>query len=257
MKTLILSMSPRNSFSASMYFSKILKFFMESGEVEILQVKTNKQYLNLESKLDKVDNLVFVTPVYVDTIPSTVLDKLVKIENYSKDKNLNLNIYTLINCGFYESSHCELAQKTFKLFCDKCNFNFKGGLSIGSGVMVAFIRTLIPIGIFITIFETLLIGIFTFINTGSLTFNDLLHFPSSLVVQTILYILWSMGLFINSFKLSRQIDANKTSNVIYTGLWFCPRFLFVIIASIYWIIASIFWYKGKFWDLLKEPNIKC
>ena len=254
MKTLILSMSPRKSFSASMYYSKVLKFFMNKGEVELLELKTQKQYLELESKLDTIDNLVFVTPVYVDTIPSTVLDKLVKLENYSKGKNLNLNIYTITNCGFYESSQCELAQKTFKIFCEKCGFNFKGGLALGAGVMLAFIRTLIPIGIVITLIETLFLAIFALINTGLVTYSDLLHFPSTLVVQTVLYILWSMGLFINSFRMAKNVNSSKDMDIIYTGLWFCPRFMFVIIASIYWIIASVFWYRGKFWRLLKEPK---
>ena len=254
MKTLILTMSPRKSFSASMYYSKVLKFFMKKGEAEILELKTQKQYLDLERQLDSVDNLVFVTPVYVDTLPSTVLEKLVKIEDFAKDKNLKINVYAITNCGFYEGEQCELAQKTFETWCLKCGFNFYGGLGIGAGVMVAFIRTLIPIGIFITLLETLIFAVLAFVNTGIITVNDIIHFPSAFVVQMILYILWSMGLFVNSFKMAKNVAVSKEMGINYTGLWFCPRFLFVIIASTYWMIASVFWYRGEFWRILKEPK---
>ena len=254
MKTLIITMSPRKSFSASMYYSKVLKTFMKKGTCEILELKTNKQYNEIIVKLSEVDNVVFVTPVYVDTIPSTVLEKLVKIENYVKENPIKLNVYTITNCGFYEGTQCKLANKTFKLWCKKCGFNYKGGMSIGAGVMVAFIRTLIPIGIGITLCEYLLFTIISIINNGVINIGEVIHFPVTLVVHIILYILWSMGLFINSFKMSKKVSKNKNMDNIYTGLWFCPRFMFVIIASIYWILASIFWYKGKFWNMLKEPK---
>ena len=255
MKTLILTMSPRKSFSASMYYSKVLKFFMKKGEVEVFELKTQKQYLELEKKLECVDNLVFATPVYVDTIPSTVLDMLVKLEKFFNEKQINMNVYTIINCGFYESEQCKLAQETFKTWCSKCNLNFKGGLSLGSGVMLAFIRTLIPIGIAITILETLIFAIISLVSTGTITLESITHFPYTLVIQTGLYLLWSMGLFVNSYKMAKTVSKSNEMGLVFTGLWFCPRFMFVIIASIYWIIASIIWYRGDFWRLLKEPKI--
>ena len=254
MKTLILSMSPRRSFSASMYYSKLLKLGIKNHEVELLELKTPRQYSVVEKQLSEVDNIVFVTPVYVDTIPSTVLDKLVKIENYVQDKDIKLNIYALTNCGFYEGEQCDLAQKTFKIWSKRCGFEFKGGLGIGAGVMLAFIRTLIPIGIIITLFEFLFFAIYALITTGTITFNDVIHTPMTLIVQTALYFLWSTGLFINLFKMAKKIEKQSKMGIVYTTLWFCPRFLFVIIASIYWIIASIFWYRGNFLKLLKEPE---
>ena len=256
MKTLILSMSPRKSFSASMYYSRMLKFFMRKGTVELQELKTQKQYLSVLDKLDEIDNLVLVSPVYVDTIPSTVLEKLVKLEEYTKDKKLNINLYTITNCGFYEPQQGELAQKTFENWSEKCNFNFKGGLSIGAGVMLAFIRTLIPIGIVLTLIETIIFGLIALFTNGTITINDLLHVSTTLLVHIVLYILWSIGLFIASFKMAKEVNKSKQMGIKYVTLWFCPRFMFVIIASIYWIIASIFWYKGKFWRILKEPNIK-
>ncbi|MEG0156719.1 MAG: hypothetical protein RR626_08780 [Anaerovoracaceae bacterium] len=245
MKTIIITLSPRKSFSTSAYFSKVLAFFMAKGEVSILEVKTLKQYLALEAQLDQIDNLVCVTPVYVDTIPSTVLDILEKIERAVSGKSLSLNVYALTNCGFYEGEQCALALNTFNLWCKRCGFTFRGGLGIGAGVMVGFIRTLIPIGIAITLIELLVRAATSLIEP---------FFPWGLVIQTVLYLLWSMGMFVHTFKMAKKVEKGETMGCSYTQIWFCPRFLFVPIASLYWLLASMIWYRGAFWRLHKAPK---
>ncbi len=254
MKTLILSLSPRKSFSTSLYFSRILKFFMTKGEVSILELKTQKQYNELEKMLEHVDNLVFATPVYVDALPSTVLDRLVQIERYAQGKNLSVNVYALTNCGFYEGDQCQLALNTLAIWSKKCGFSYKGGLGIGAGVMVGFIRTLIPIGIVITLLEILIRAVICLVGgnfTATAIFNH--FFPYTLVIQTVLYLLWSTGLFVNIFRLANFVQSGTSMKVKFTSIWFCPRFLFVIIASLYWLLASMLWYRGAFWRLHKEP----
>lgn len=254
MKTVIITLSPRKSFSASLYFSKLLKFFSSKGDVSIVELKTQKQYLEFEKLLGHVDNLVFVTPVYVDTIPSTVLAKLKKIEDYVKDKDISANVYALTNCGFYEGDQCDLALNTFNIWCQRCGFSFKGGLGIGSGVMLSFIRTLIPIGIVLTLFEWLLRGVVGAFSGDLSLYTVFGHPPYTLIIQTALYFLWSMGLFIHTFKMAKSVQSGRTMPLTYTQAWFCPRFLFVIIASIYWLVASMFWYRGAFWRLHKLPK---
>lgn len=256
MKTVILSLSPRKSFSASMYYSKVIKFFMAKNDVTIMNLKTKKQYLEFEGQLDKIDNLVIVTPVYVDTIPSTVLEKLVQIEKFVSDKNISLNIYAMTNCGFYEGEQNELAQKTIEVWSEKCGFTYKGGLGIGAGVMIAFTRTLPPIGVAIELLIILVRILLAFIS-GEFTLEHIFYhyFPYTFVIQTSLYLLWNMGFFVNGFKLAKKIEKMNTAPLKYTTLWFCPRFLFVIIASLYWLIASVIWYRGTFWRLHKEPKL--
>lgn len=256
MKTVILSLSPRKKFSASLYYSKVLKLFTSKGEVSIINLKTQKQYLELEQQLDNIDNLVIVTPVYVDTIPSTVLERLLQIENFVKDKNINLNIYAMTNCGFYEGEQNRLAQKTIALWAEKCGFSYKGGLGIGAGLMIAFTRTLPPMGIAIELL-IILIRMLLCLATGNFTAQAIFHhyFPYTFVIQTSLYFLWNMGFFINGFRFAKKIEHSNDAPLKYTTVWFCPRFLFVIIASIYWFIASAVWYRGAFWRLHKEPKL--
>ncbi|MEG0292485.1 MAG: hypothetical protein RR495_07080 [Anaerovoracaceae bacterium] len=257
MKTVIVSLSPRKKFSASMYYSKVLKFFINEGEVSIINLKTESQYNELKNQLHEIDNLVIVTPVYVDTIPSTALEILVKIENFVKDKDIRLNVYGMTNCGFYEGEQNELAQRTIRLWSDKCGFVYKGGIGIGAGVMVAFTRILPIVGI---VLELLTLSILMVIGAikGELQINDVFdnYFPYNLLIQTALYLMWNMGLFINGYKLAKNIESLGESPLKYTTIWFCPRALFVIIASIYWVIASAIWYRGKFWRLHKMPKKK-
>lgn len=256
MKTVIVSLSPRKSFSASMYYSKVVKIFLTKGEVSIINIKTEKQYLELEKQLSSIDNLVIVTPVYVDTIPSTALEKLLRIQNFVKDKDIKPNVYAMTNCGFYEGEQNRLAQKTIEVWSEKSGFNYKGGLGIGAGVMIAFTRTLPPIGIAIELLIILsrMLGCLV---TGNFTVEAIFdhYFPYTLVIQTGLYLLWNMGFFINAFRLAKHVEKTDAMPLKYTTAWFCPRFLFVIIASIYWFVASMIWYKGAFWRLHKEPKL--
>lgn len=255
MKTVIISLSPRKSFSASMYYSKVIKLFMGKGEVSIINLKTKRQYSEFEKQLDSIDNLVIASPVYVDTIPSTVLEKLVKIENYVKDKNIKLNVYAVTNCGFYEGEQNRLAQKTIEVWSQKCGFAYKGGLGIGAGVMIAFTRMLPLMGIAIELL-TIMVRILLCAANGNLTGQAVFehYFPYSFLIQTLLYLLWNMGFFVNGFQLGKNIKKARVSPLKYTTLWFCPRFLFVIIASMYWFFASMIWYRGAFWRLTKEPK---
>ena len=256
MKTVILSLSPRKSFSASLYYSKVVKIFIKKGDVSIINIKTQKQYLAFEQQLNSIDNLVIVTPVYVDTIPSTVLELLVKIENFVKNKNINLNVYAMTNCGFYEGEQNRLAQKTIEVWSGKCGFTYKGGLGIGAGVMIAFTRTLPPIGLAIECLIILIRILLCLVNENFTAQAIFYHyFPYTFVIQTGLYLLWNMGFFIHGFKLAKSIEKSNDAPLKYTTLWFCPRFLFVIIASIYWFVASVIWYKGAFWRLHKEPKL--
>ena len=256
MKTVIMSLSPRKSFSASLYYSKVVKLFMTKGEVSIVNFKTQNEFAALEQQLALIDNLVIVTPVYVDTLPSTVLEMLVKIENFAKNKSIKLNVYAMTNCGFYEGEQNRLAQKTIEVWSEKCGFTYKGGLGIGAGVMIAFTRTLVPMGLAIELLIVLIRMLLCLVN-GNFTAEAIFHhyFPYTLVIQTALYLLWNMGFFVHGFTLAKRIETSNDAPLQYTTLWFCPRFLFVILASIYWVVASMIWYKGPFWRLHKQPKL--
>ena len=130
MKILILSTSPRKSFSTSLYLGKILKFFLAGNSVEIFQLKSVGDYTKIIGKLSDIDALVFTTPVYVDSIPSTTLEHLKKLEEFIGGKNYNFKVYSILNCGFYEGHQCCNALKTYELWCKKAGLDFGGGIGV-------------------------------------------------------------------------------------------------------------------------------
>ncbi len=119
--------------------------------------------------------------------------------------------------------------------------------------MLSFIRILIPLGLIITLILIVINFIIAIFTTTSFSLANSLHL-TTLLIQSLLYFLWSMGLLINTYQLAKQINKGSSAPIRYTTLWFCPRFLFVIIASTYWVLAPIFWCRGKFWKLLSESN---
>jgi multimeric flavodoxin WrbA len=61
----------------------------------------------LRRELPKTDALVFAMPVYVDAVPSHVLELLQFIEAFARENSLGFKVHAICNCGFYEGAHCE------------------------------------------------------------------------------------------------------------------------------------------------------
>ena len=61
----------------------------------------------LRRELPKTDALVFAMPVYVDDVPSHVLELLQFIEAFARENSLGFKVHAICNCGFYEGAHCE------------------------------------------------------------------------------------------------------------------------------------------------------
>lgn len=92
------------------------------------------------------DALVFAFPIYVDGIPSHLLNTLVELEEYSKLKNTsNTMVYTIANCGFYEGAQNSIAIDMMKNWCKKSNLIWGQGIGTGAGEMIGSIKD-VPLG---------------------------------------------------------------------------------------------------------------
>lgn len=128
-KLLIVNGSPRAPKSNSKKYIAILKKFWK-GQVEEYMV-TAKDHKSVLSKIQEYDHLVFVFPLYVDSLPVPFMDFLKQLEQLHKERKPILHV--LINCGFLESEQNEVAIKIMKLFCKKSHFSYGMTLCIGSG----------------------------------------------------------------------------------------------------------------------------
>ncbi|OAA93984.1 hypothetical protein [Clostridium coskatii] len=146
--------SPRESGSTSAYFIGEIQKLIKDNDIEtqciytIKDLKSGKIAQSFE-KIIKSDSVIFVFPLYVDSIPSNFLDFLWKLENYIKenkiDKNKLPDLYGVINCGFVEGIQNKNAVNIIYNFSKKTGFNFKFAIGIGGGEFIKGTKDIIPI----------------------------------------------------------------------------------------------------------------
>ena len=90
------------------------------------------------SNILKADVLLFVFPLYIDSLPAPLIKLLTIIENEA----MNVNgkgpiVYAICNCGFFEPEHNRVAIDTVKNFSAHVGMSWGYGIGIGGGALVA------------------------------------------------------------------------------------------------------------------------
>lgn len=145
MKIALINGSPKLSQSASSFILKDLGSLLT--EHELIPVEIHKPVIKEETLglVLSCEVLVFAFPLYVDGIPSHLLSVLemieaaTKIERQNNDSMQESNIkyvYTMVNCGFYESRQNNLAIELMMNFTKRAGFVFGQGIGIGAGGMI-------------------------------------------------------------------------------------------------------------------------
>ncbi len=123
MKTLIINGSPKLNDSNSEILVNKLNHYLNTDTIQI-NIKNYKE--DFTDVINNYETIIFVFPLYVDGIPSHLLEAL---------NNLNIkentNIYTIVNCGFPESAHTKQGLDLIRNYSIHKNLNYKGGLGIG------------------------------------------------------------------------------------------------------------------------------
>lgn len=239
MRIMIVAASPKKSFSSSLYFSRVLKFWLMGHQTHVVNLKSVKDYNGIVEKLPEMDALVFAFPIYVDAIPSSLLGHLQKLEHDIKDKGLKCRVYGIANCGFYEGRQCGPSLKMLGNWSSRANLPWGGGIGVGAGEMVGVIRLVIPITVLISILVTTIVmaaqGVLT--SFGAF-FNGLSAWD--FIIPVIIYVAFSFGLFSGINRLRNSIVKKKVCPETYRTVTCCPRFLFVFFANLFWYIKAAF-----------------
>jgi hypothetical protein len=247
MKVLLLNGSPKLRFSTSHYFLGLLKMQMAGCETKEIKLSGSKSYAEIFSFFKTIDALVIAMPLYVDAVPSHVLDFLVEAETFCKRENCRLKLYVITNNGFFEGKQCKNQLDVMRSFCAASGLEWGAGLGIGGGEMLNILRVTNP-GFVLAQF-LLSLPVFIFNNRlleGLASYNWI-----SAMVSMLIFLAFNLGLFYSLFKMQRVIRKGKTVPDFFTGVTCCPRFLFTIFASGYWIIRSAFHGNG-IWQLYKR-----
>lgn len=253
MKTLFVDCSPKKKWSTSSYLLSSLSVLL-SGEKEKIKL-VPKNYETICKELKEVDAIVLGMPIYVDGVPASVLRFFEFVEAYRKEHDLpRVKVYAIVNCGFYEGKQTKTTHRIIEHWCERCGFSYLGGIGQGAGEMIGVIRFVNP---FIAVVGTLIQFIITALVMGSpFSFAetwDKVGFLN-IGINVGLFFIFNIFMYISMVKLAKACRNLKSTPVIYSTV-FCPRFLFVIFADLFWIIKALL--RGvPVWRLKEKPACK-
>ena len=82
----------------------------------------------------KADTLLFVFPLYVDSLPAPLIKIMTLIEQANTVRRERPpKVYAVCNCGFLEAGHTRLALDIMKNFCMRAGLVWGYGIGTGSG----------------------------------------------------------------------------------------------------------------------------
>lgn len=128
-KIMIINGSPRapksNSKEYALIFSKYCN--IDSDYYNL----SNSNHQELCRRMEEYSDVLFVFPLYADSLPVGLLNFLKYMEVNPPVNKPVLSV--LINCGFLEYSQNEVAVRMFKLFCKQNKYIVGAVLMLGSG----------------------------------------------------------------------------------------------------------------------------
>ncbi|HBR35469.1 MAG TPA: hypothetical protein DD734_12615 [Firmicutes bacterium] len=147
MKIALINGSPKKKDSASGLVLENFKAFLTGDDQIITELHFYRPQITTEEvgKLMDCDALVFAFPLYVDAIPSHLLRCLRQLEwVFTALNGREILVYTIVNCGFYESQHNELAIEMMKNWSVRAGLKWGQGLAIGTGGMLNMLENIKP-----------------------------------------------------------------------------------------------------------------
>ena len=128
-KLMIINASARASRSNSKQCAHVFSEYCRL-DTEYCEVKKSN-HLTLCQMIGNHSDIVFVFPLYADSIPVTLLNFLKVLEENAPIKKPTISV--MINCGFIEPYQNDIAVKMLQLFARKNGYPFGSALKIGSG----------------------------------------------------------------------------------------------------------------------------
>ncbi len=144
MKICIINGSPKAGKSTSELLIGYLKTLLKGNEVITYHVRemdlSQTQFLRIQGS----EALIFAFPLYIDSVNSALLRFLIELEKRGFP-NKNMNVYCMINNGFYEGRQNHVAADIMKNWCKAVGLTYGQTLGVGAGEMLAFVKN-IPFG---------------------------------------------------------------------------------------------------------------
>ena len=144
MKICIINGSPKAGKSTSGLLIGYLMPFIKGNEIITYNVcKMDFSQIQF-SPIQSSDVLIFAFPLYIDSINSALLRFLIELQKRGF-KNKNINVYCIINNGFYEGRQNHIAASIMQNWSKAAGLAYCQTLGIGAGEMLPFFKD-IPLG---------------------------------------------------------------------------------------------------------------
>ena len=179
-KTVLINCSPKRKLSVSGFLMRCAGVLIR-GKKEYLHLRTPADHQAILQALKDAGKVVFVTPLYVDSVPSHMLPFLREMEDVCRDNGLRLKVYVIANNGFIEGKQNEPLMQVMENFCARSGLAWCGGVGIGGGVMLNVERIMITV-----MFGLMLLNVLVDAVQGGDVLDPVLSFGKSLLGLVIL-----------------------------------------------------------------------
>lgn len=230
MTTVFINASPKKKLGASEYLLKVQRLFVRAKKIKE-KLMTKADHSRILEKLKDADSVVFSLPLYVDGIPSHVLEFMEKMELFCKEHGISLKVYAISNGGFIEGKQNKGVLDVFKNFCLRSGNEWGGGIGVGGGVMLHVMRLVLRLQIVLLLARVLYNGIF---NDDWLPTKAINRF----VVSVLVILFFNLGVFLFMHLLGRAITKGRAVKNKYTRIMI-PSFIFIPIAATFFFVFSV------------------
>ena len=244
MNLLILNASPKKKGGASRFFSRLFRLFLPGVRKKAVSLSSRQDFQPVLELFANMDAVCLFIPLYVDSLPSHIVEFLIHAESYCKNHPCRFRLYALSNNGFVEGKQNRPALHMLQAWCERAGITWGGGIGVGGGVMLQVLGIVYPILIGITLLQMAL----SLFSTGAVP-GELWRF---LALQICTWLFLNIGVLFCMARLSSAIRRGRVLADQFTRVMI-PSFLFIPVADIFMILSSLF--HGRFlFALLKRDK---
>ena len=227
-KTVLINCSPKRKLSVSGFLMRCAGILIR-GKKEYLQLRTPADRPAILQALKTAGKVIFVTPLYVDGVPSHMLPFMREMEAFCRENGLRLKVYVIANNGFIEGKQNEPLMQVMENFCVRSGLDWCGGIGIGGGVMLNAERIMITV-----MFGLMLLNVLLNTVQGGNVLDPVCSFGKSLLGLVIL----ACGIIAFGIRLAVHINKGTDAGKKYTRIML-PSFVFIVFADVFFIIVSV------------------
>ena len=244
MNLLILHASPKKKGGASRFFSRLFRLFLPGVRKKAVSLSSRQDFQRVLELFPGMDMVCLFVPLYVDSLPSHVVEFLIQAEEYCKNHSCRFRLYVLSNNGFVEGKQNRPALHMLQAWCERAGIAWGGGIGIGGGAMLQVLGIVYPILLGILLLQMAL----SLFSTGAVP-GELWR---SLAIQIFTWLFLNSGVLICMARLSSAIRRERVLTDQFTRVMI-PSFLFIPVADIFMVLSSLF--HGRFlFALLKRDK---